>query len=56
MAENKNEDEPTLFGKKVPTKRAPLWLRILLMALLILLAGIGFYFTNQQTFDRVLNR
>ena len=56
MADDENNDEPRLFGHKVPTKRAPLWVRIILWMLLILLAGIGFYYTNQVTFDRVLNR
>ena len=56
MSEEKQDETPRVFGRKVPTKRAPLWVRILLWILVILLAGIGFYYTNQTTFDRVMNR
>ena len=41
-------------GEAVPTR--PRWVRWLLMLLLIALCGIGFYFTNAVTFERVLNR
>lgn len=56
MSEEKDEKKMTVSGFEIPSKRAPLWVRILLMIALLLLAGLGFYITNETTFERVLNR
>ena len=57
MDEEKREEEPMeIMGFSVPTKRAPLWVRILLMLALLAIVGIGFYLTNEITFERVNNR
>ncbi|MFP6583812.1 MAG: hypothetical protein VCD00_14830 [Candidatus Hydrogenedentota bacterium] len=53
----KQEDKKTrLWRFPIPTQRAPLWLRILLMIALLLVAGLGFYLTNAATFERISNR
>ena len=35
------------------SKRAPLWLRIVLMILLILFAGFAFYMNNRNIIERI---
>lgn len=43
------EKEPEV-GK---SKRAPLWLRIVLMILLVLFAGLAFYMNNRNIIERL---
>ena len=44
-----DKDEPEV-GK---SKRAPLWLRIVLMILLVLFAGLAFYLNNRNIIERL---
>lgn len=37
-------------------RRMPLWLRLLLMALLVLAAAVAFYFNNLNIIERLENR
>ena len=50
------DNKKRIRGIPIPTQRAPLWIRILLMIALLLIVGLGFYLTNAATFERVMNR
>lgn len=53
---DKDDQKMRIWGIPIPTQRAPLWVRILLMIALFLIAGLGFYLTNAATFERISNR
>ncbi len=45
-----SDDREPVVGK---SKRAPFWLRIVLMILLVLFAGLAFYMNNRNIIERL---
>jgi hypothetical protein len=49
-------EEPRDFGSPKGIVRRPTWQRVVLLVILVLLTGIGFYFANLITIEHVRNR
>ena len=45
-----------IFGDRVPIKRRPLWMRVVLLLILLAIVGIGFYFANLLTIEYYRNQ
>ena len=52
----KSEHDKMSIGNRIPSQRAPRWVRLLLMAGLIALCAVGFYFSNPITVEKLMNR